>query len=226
MHLRRRHAFGRILLCASLLASAALATAPSRAVGSVGPQTPDLPTTWRDRPATPERMIERLEDAAESAEAYGPIPRAVLYDIGYPRSSDEYERLGGYAVVLVTAVSHDRSELPLARVYVREGPKRTELKLLRGGGVSENDGVSERVVKTFGGFRSDALYLMPVYLRTRPAELAVDYAKNRQGQKVGTFGTPLSAEVSALPIEPAAGSGPSDDAVRAFVKREFPGFVE
>src|SRR5262245_40444936 len=39
---------------------------------------------WRNQPATPARMSQRIEEAAIQYAAYAPVPRIVLYDIGYP----------------------------------------------------------------------------------------------------------------------------------------------
>jgi hypothetical protein len=168
-------------------------------------------------------MNQRLDDAATQNEAYAPIPRIALYDIGYPQSDDEFKELGGYAVLLITAVSQQQDELPLKRVYVLLDGKEIDLKPISSVLSTPSSG-SKTVVDTFGAYRSDDLYLLPVYLRLKSADLLIDFAKNRLGFKIATFGTPVSTQVGALHIGPPTVSRPAETVLQAFIKREFPGF--
>ena len=70
---------------------------------------------WRDKPATPARMNQRIEEAAVRYQSNAPIPRVVLYDIAYPHDAEEYAALDGHAVMLTTALSQERAELPLKK---------------------------------------------------------------------------------------------------------------
>jgi hypothetical protein len=178
---------------------------------------------WRDTPATPARMSQRIEEAAIKFQANAPVPRLVLYDIGYPHSDQEYAALDGNAVILFTAISQDREELPLQRVYVLSDGKEIELSLLKSvlAEVPESDKAS---LKTFGRFRADALYLLPMSLRVKTTDLMVQFQKSEKILKVATFGTPLSAEVSRLSLTKTSGAGPSQSALEAFIKREYPSF--
>jgi hypothetical protein len=184
-------------------------------------QTPG--TTWRDKPATPERMNERIEGAADKYKAYAPIPRVVFYDIGYPRNNEELAALDGHAVLLITALSQERDELPLKRVYVSLEGQETNLTSLKSV-LSEDVNSDGQPAKTFGRFRADELYLLPAYLRLKPADLLVDFARNKVGLKAASFGSAVSPEVAKLVIRPPAGRGPAVDALDVFIKREFPGF--
>jgi hypothetical protein len=180
---------------------------------------------WRNKPATPERMSQRLEEAAAKYQANAPIPRVVLYDIGFPHNDQEYARLDGHAVILLTALSQERGELPLQRVYVLADGKEIELKLLKLV-LSEQPADSGVTAQTFGAFRVDALYLLPMYLRMKAADLLVDFGKNRTAFKVATFGTPVSADVGRLNIKPPTGAGPSNETLEEFIKREYPSFFK
>ena len=53
---------------------------------------------WRKEAATPARMNQRIEEAAIKLAAQAPIPRLVLYNIGYPNGGQEYTALDGNAV--------------------------------------------------------------------------------------------------------------------------------
>jgi hypothetical protein len=187
------------------------------------PQTITEATTWRTKPATPERMNQRIEESALKYQSNAPIPRIVLYDIGYPRNDEEYNALDGNAVMLITALAQTREELPVKRVYVLVAGKEVELSQLKLV-LSEQTTVNGAVAKTFGAFRMDALYLLPMILRMRHSDLLVDFAQTRTGMKVAVFGTPLSAEVSKLTIKDPTGIIRSRETMDEFIRREFPSF--
>jgi hypothetical protein len=180
---------------------------------------------WNKNPATPERMRQRIEEAAVKYQQHAPIPRLILYDIGYPQDAREYASLDGHAVILLTSLSQERGELPLRRVYVSAGGKEVELKLLKLV-LSEQSGAGDVSARTFGRFRADALYLLPLHLRAQAGELLADFALNRAGMKVAAFGTPLPDQISALGIKPPTAAGPSADALAQFIRREYPSFFE
>jgi len=181
------------------------------------------PTVWRNQPATPARMNQRIEDAAVQYAAHAPIPRIVLYDIGYPHDQKEYAALDGNGVILFTAVSQERDELPLQRVYAVADGKEIELKLLKLV-LAELPATDTASTKTFGRYRADALYLLPMSLRMKNGDLLVDFQKNRQAFKVATLGTPLPDELSDILKITSPGGGPSQSALEAFIKREYPTF--
>jgi hypothetical protein len=180
---------------------------------------------WRNSPATPETMRQRIEKAAVKYGAAAPVARIILYDIGYPRDPREYAGLDGHAVVLLTALSQERAELPIRRVYVSADGREVELKLLKLV-LSEQAAPFDAAARTFGRFRADALYLLPVYLRTRAGNLLADFDRNRTALKVASFGTPLPGEVNGLGIKPPTGAGPLADTLEEFIRREYPSFFD
>ena len=183
------------------------------------------PGTWTNQPVTPAYMSEKLEKAAVQYAGDAPIPRIVLYDIGYPVDDKEYTALDGNAVILFTSVSQNRDELPLQRVYVTSEGKEIELKLLKVV-LAELPDSNSPTAKTFGRFRADALYLLPMSLRTMNVDLLVDFQKNRSGFKLATFGTPLPDNLNSMAQKKPAGTGPSESAIEAFIKREYPSFFK
>lgn len=180
---------------------------------------------WRNQPVTPARMSQRIEEAAVQHAAHAPVPRIVFYDIAYPHDESEYSALGGNAVILFTALSQDRDELPLPKVYVSTEGKQIELKLLKvvPAELPTDESTS---AKTFGRFRADALYLLPMSLRLKKCDLLVDFQRNRQAFKVTTFGTPLPDDLNGLTKMKSAGSDPSQSALEKFIKREYPTFFQ
>ena len=178
---------------------------------------------WKNEAATPARMNQRIEEAAVKLAVHAPVPRMVLYDIGYPNGAQEYSALDGNAVILFTALAQDRDELPLQKVYAVSEGKEIELKLLKVV-LAELPATDTASAKTFGKFRADALYLLPMSLRVKNCDLLVDFQKNRQAFKVATFGTPLADELNKLLQIKSSGAGPSKTALETFIKREYPTF--
>lgn len=181
--------------------------------------------TWKNQPVTPARMNQRLEEAAVKFAADAPIPRIVLYDIGYPDGEKEYAALDGHAVMLFTSVSQNRDELPLRRVYVTSEGKEIELKLLKVV-LAEQPTTEGATAKTFGRFRADALYLLPMSLRVKNGDLTVVFRRSQSGFKVATFGTPLPDDLNRLTLIKPSGNGASEAALDTFIKREYPTFFQ
>lgn len=192
---------------------------------SYQPTHAEEPAKWRNQPVTPARMSERIEAAAVQYATHAPIPRIALFDIGYPSSEQEYAALDGNAVILFTAISQTRDELPLQRVYVSADGKEVELKLLKVvlAELPASDSVSS---KTFGRFRADALYLLPMSLRNKTADLLIDFQTNRKAFKVTSLGEPLPANLSWMTRAKSSGASPSQTALQTFIKREYPSFLQ
>lgn len=178
---------------------------------------------WRDQPATPARTNKKIEDAAVKYQSNAPIPRVVLYDIGYPHNDEEFAALDGNSVILITALAQERQDLPLNRVYVLMDGSKIELKRIKLV-LSEESPAKSSSAKTFGAFRADALYLLPVYLRMKSTDLIVDFSRDNTSLKAATFGTPVSADVNKLTIRVPTGVGPSEKFLDEFIKREYPSF--
>ena len=109
-----------VILLAIGLASAATAQTTSVVLDS----------RWHADKVSVAYMNQRISDSAEKYKEYAPIPRAAFFDIGYPKDTDEFKELKGYAILLISAVSQSGSELPLKRAYVEIDGKTIELKLL------------------------------------------------------------------------------------------------
>jgi hypothetical protein len=185
--------------------------------------TPSPAPFWRSTPATPAGVIQRIEDAAIDMQDIAPVPRSVFYDIGYPGNDEEFSLLDGHAILLVTAICQSRADLPFQRVFVlMEDGKELELKSVKQV-LSQQTASGTLTTRVFGPYRGDALYLLPVYLRLKPVDLYVQFEGDRR-LKVATFGSGTANIVSRFKVVSPSGSGPSAEALNAFIKREFPGF--
>lgn len=176
------------------------------------------------RPLSPTGLTKRIQDAAAEYQSYAPIPRVGFYDLAYPSNTDEAKALNGFAVLLVTGFSQEPGELPFRRVYVVAKGKEVDLRSL--GSISSTVAEGDSTIaKTFGRNRSDGLYLVPIYLANRHAVLTADFAKNRNGFKLGELEGVPRGELRKWSTPPVDGAIVSVEALRTIIRREYPGFL-
>lgn len=175
-------------------------------------------------PLSPPGLSKRIRDAAVQYQAYAPIPRVGFYDIAYPATEAEAKELNRHAVLLVTAICQEKAEIPLRRVYVEVGGRQTDLRRL-GSIVSEVRKEDDPVGSTFGQNRVDSLYLIPIYAAAKRGLLLADFAKNRDGFKLGELKGPPSGSIKNWADSPTEGAKPSDKAIKDLIHREYPGFL-
>ena len=110
-------------------------------------------------PVTSDKMWKRVRAMASKYRKYAPVPRVGFYDITYPASADEYRAVDGYGILMVTIITQDPAEVPLARVYLTGGqPVHTFQLASSVRSPVENPEVSS----VLGATRFDALYLFPM----------------------------------------------------------------
>lgn len=181
------------------------------------------PSAWKVGAGTPAEFNSRIEEAANRYADDGPFPRVTFFDIAYPGDAEEYAKLNGHAVLLLSAFSQMADELPLKRVYFVYQGKVIELKLIKSW---PQQVVSNGVIaKTFGANRMDALYLMPIYLRAKNLPLLADFAKNKEGFHIADFSS-LSERVRSLPIKEPTDADLSAAYLLQFIRREYPGLLK
>jgi hypothetical protein len=170
-------------------------------------------------PVTNAALDARIQEMAAQYRSYAPVPRVAFYDVAYPADSAEYLAMHGYALLVLTAIDQDSSELPPARIYVvsTSGSQDLPLVTLRPSLVADTG-----VKATFGTRRLDALYLLPVPLRNRGGQLLLDFAKNRQGFRLGLFDAALPAAAARMTQLRAEAGLPPLAAVWAMFQREYP----
>lgn len=172
------------------------------------------------RPATSDAVWQRVREAASKYRQYAPVPRVAFYDITYPATAEEYRALDGYGLLLVTVITQDPKEVPLARVSLVSGRQAHTFQLVS----SVLSPVGDTGVSiVLGSTRFDALYLLPMHLRRESGQLLVDFATNRRGFVLGKF--PLEPLDDDLPTDPPSGPHPPPGAFGRLVERELPAFV-
>ena len=74
--------------------------------------------TLSQEPVTNAALDAKIQRRAAQYRRYAPVPRVAFFDVAFPADSVEYLAMHGYALLVVTAIDQDSSELPPARVYV------------------------------------------------------------------------------------------------------------
>ncbi len=175
--------------------------------------------TLSQEPVTNAALDAKIQRRAAQYRRDAPVPRGAFFDVAFPADSVEYLAMHGYALLVVTAIDQDSSELPPARVYVTSAAGRQELPLvsLRSSIVSDTG-----VRATFGSRRVDAVYLLSVPLRFGGGQLLLDFAKNRQAFPIGLFDSPLPSDVQLLTHIRTPQDLPPVAVVWAVFQREYP----
>lgn len=200
-----------ITLAVMCLAGPAVAQQPSHIEGSFG---------WTRQPSTNIALDARLSGAAAQYRSYAPIPRIALYDVAYPKDSAEAVALGGNAVLVVTAVVQDSTEIPLRRMYVITAAGAVqELPLIAAMASYTSDSL---IRTTFGRFRLDAVYLLPLPLRVSAGDLLTDFGAHRDGFRLTHFDGQVPDALRRLGRLPSTSSTPAAATIWSFMRREYP----
>jgi len=176
---------------------------------------------WSNGAVTNAAMDARIHDGAARYRLYAPVPRYALYDMAYPKDSAEAAAMNGYAILVVTALVQDSTELPLAKVYVSDA--RGDLGLTLVNSTASRVSPAESDVRaTFGQFRWDGIFLFPLSSRTEVADLLADFSAHRQGFRLTHFAGDVPDQLARLKISGAAGATPPDAVVWTMIRREYP----
>lgn len=180
-----------------------------------------------EKAVTPDTIGRRLDAAAERGRRTAPngAVRGAVVDLAWPKDESEYRALGKYAVVLVSAVSQDASELPLRRVYIRTRWRR-EIELVKIGSERRELPKYSAAHWVLGPHREDGFYLVPAGLMMRGGVLLADFAAHRRGFKLYELpGSPPDFIQADHRARAVPGAMPDPVALRAMVEREYPGFT-
>src|SRR6266702_2117598 len=214
MNTMSHRALPRYVACVAFVALTASARAQS-------PVHLESDVGWSHGSVSNAALDARLAAAALQYRSYAPIPRIAFFDLAYPKDSAEAAAMNGYAVLVVTAVVQDSTELPLPHVYVRSVSGDHELPLVAR--IASWLPASDTIVRpTFGRFRLDACYLLPIAARASQGDLLVDFATHRQGFRLIHFAGDVPEPVRRLRFTGTSAEQPAASTVWAMVQREYP----
>ena len=154
--------------------------------------------------------------------------RSVHIDIAFPATSEEYEAIGKYAVLMLESKSAIGSELPLRSVYLQIDTVNFPLRriaLLDKFEDDVSDGPKNSVYT-----RQVSFYLLPISMMKLEAHLAVDFQGARTKFGVTSFpdanGFDNGAPAFVRLDEYDTPSEPNMDALFAMIKREYPDYFQ
>jgi hypothetical protein len=171
---------------------------------------------------------QRLEDAARRDQqryAGSTVDRIVQFDLAFPRDANEYKSFGKYGLLLVSALSHDASELPLVKVYIQLGGSTVELQ--RVVSIPRDVGPKSIASSEYGQYREDAFYLLPAGAVSGYFTLLADFAVHRSGFVLtkGPLALPDFIKTDATLSKTDPGPLPTANVFVALLRREYPGFT-
>lgn len=175
----------------------------------------------RDDPSYDEvdssRIAKRLEESAQELGRKGIVKRFAMYDVALPADNEEYIGLNKNAIVMISAVTRDKAELPIKKAYIRSA---SGVVVLEGILSIPMDVVSPQVKSVFGDYQEDYCYLLPFYLTVSNATLVVEWGDNSDPFVLGEF--PVEWECSIEDDKPEEQNLQlNEEALKKFLKREF-----
>lgn len=200
-------------------------TATSAPAPSADP--PETTDPGADAPTTTNGRILAKFRRALGTVPPGALPgRLVVVDIAYPSSKTEFEAMGGFTLMLLSAVAHDPNELPFKRAFLRSGQNTQDLRAVKTR-QTVLPASETQVGKVFGQHRFDALYLLPIRATRLRGDVVVDFATKRSNFRVWSFPAPNASRALPPNIDlEAEPRTPDPNAVRMMAQREFPVFSE
>jgi hypothetical protein len=175
---------------------------------------------------TPQTRSDAIEAWAKNwkEKRARPAARETHYAILHARDVAEFDALGRYSLLILSAMTQRAEELPLKRVYLRMPDREVPLVKI----ASWRTEVDPTMVsyKMFGPYREDGFYLFPLSAYLRVAQLQADFAANRMSLPVLELpysGGPEWLRTLQNP-DPLPGALPDLSVLQEFIKRATPGF--
>ncbi|MCC6887850.1 MAG: hypothetical protein IT536_04875 [Hyphomicrobiales bacterium] len=182
-----------------------------------------VPPASAPQPMSPQAMDKRLHEQAALIQKVNPVgaDRVVVYDLRWPKDADEYKALGKNALLLIGAVTRNKKELPVKKVYLRIGEK--DIVLRRVFSKRTELSAASSVAKLFGAFREDALFVVPIGSLLASGTVFADFALNRTEFRLNSAPPGAPAFVKA-DTDKGEGSDPSPDTLKTILARDYPGY--
>jgi hypothetical protein len=143
------------------------------------------------QPTTEAVVNQRLADMRADIPKNATVPRVALSDVTYPRTQAELKAMGGFALLLVTAVTHDQRELPVDHAEVRIGETTASLVEVTS---RRSELPAGPMADLFGRFREDVVYLIPVLATRARAEVFAYLGAGRLSLKLLQLSPPAPGE--------------------------------
>lgn len=214
-------------MIAGAIVAMALLSGPAPAQVSAPPASgAPIESKIADAVSSRERHDAYIQARAQASQDNGDAAAARyrVFNISWPDDVDEYQRMARYTVMLLTVVTQNRAELPLARVYIRAGGHDVTIKKISSR--RSEYAAGDVVTKMFGRYREDAFYLVPGAALMRDGAVLADFTTARKEMGVVQLPTKVGQQrVEKFPLDnPPANAKPDAETFKAFINRQFPGF--
>jgi len=95
------------------------------------------------------------------------------------------------AILMITALTRNKNELPLKNVYIHHSEGKTDLQKITFK-ISEVEDILVGTV--FGNYREDSFYLLPMHFLSKECEVHIDWNENRTSFVLATYPTEVNIE--------------------------------
>lgn len=165
-------------------------------------------------------MQQRLRETAKEYEKYGSVARATNHDMAHPIDHEEYIKMNGFGVLWVTSHSQLKEEQPIKNARITMKNIGTiHLDSIYSFQTVENDKLVSTVL---GSYRSDSIYLIPLFNETKGATLVADYSANRENFVIGSINNTFPPEMGTPIRLPSIIKYPDLNDINRMLEREFP----
>jgi hypothetical protein len=128
-------------------------------------------------PTSTDEMTDRIVKLAVKYESHAQFSRIALFDMAFASNPEEYRKLEGMGILLISSVNHDGDEHPITNVIAETLDKKYNLpSIAKRAVIVEN----EEVKKMFGSHRVDYYYLIPYPITQHEGQITIDWSKNRK----------------------------------------------
>jgi hypothetical protein len=127
-------------------------------------------------PTSTDEMTNRIVELSVKYESYAQFSRIALFDMAFASNPEEYKKLRGMSILLISSLNHDSDEHPITNVIAETPDKKYNLPFIAKRNVIVEN---EKVKKVFGPNRVD-YYLIPYPITQHEGQITIDWSKNRK----------------------------------------------
>lgn len=162
-------------------------------------------------------MSRKLYELAWEYEEYAPVPRVALTDFSFGYNKEEFNKLNGYGILMITSINQDQEEHPIKKVYIKSEDQTIELHEIAH---KQIDIYNKKISSVLGANRIDYFYLLPYDATQKAGTLLVDWNRNRTAFEAFRFPADLKLNFVDKNIS-ATNKKIDKNILKSFAKREF-----
>ncbi len=176
----------------------------------------------------PIEVVDIMQKIVDETFAMGKMKKDqyAIFENCVPRSIEEYFKFDKNSVLLIAAISRNKRELPISKVYFKQGEQTIKANKVFS---TVSKVQNKEIANAFGNFREIAVCLVPLKYQNLPYDLFVNWNNEKTPLKIGVL------DPSEEEILPLFAKDPSWNehmgtvnhaAVKAFIYKKFELIVE